>query len=188
MGIPRDRLWMLGGLFAIVAIIAASYLLAIRPVYAKTAEYQAQVADAEVTLVSLKHDLADRQTQYKDRAKYIAALNAARGHLPDSYDVPAFVRDIQASGNAVEVTVSGIAVSQPAKVSGQESVVGVTMTLTAGGTADHISKFLDRLQNVQSRAVLITSINLGAGATADSQSATVILNAYCTKNETTCAV
>jgi Tfp pilus assembly protein PilO len=189
MGIRRvDRLWLLGGVFAIMVIVAAAYFLAIKPVYTKTAEYQGQVDDSAVTLVSLKHDLADRQAQYKDRAKYIAELTSTQGHLPDSYDIPDFVRAVQSSGTAASVLVSGISVGPPSKVTGADEVVGVSITLTAAGTPANLGKFLDRLQNVQERAVLINSISLAEGTVAGTQSATLILNAFCTKNETTCTL
>jgi type IV pilus assembly protein PilO len=187
MGARRtDRLWLIGGLFAIIVIVAAAYLLAIKPVDAKKAEYEGQVKDSEITLLSLKRDLAKLQAQYKDRGTYNAALAGVEGHLPGSYDVPDFVRALQSSEIAVDVTLSGVGVGQPAKVTNSSTLVAVSITLTASGTAANLSKFLHRLEAVQSRAVLINSISLDAGTTADSQSATVLLDVFCTANKTTC--
>jgi Tfp pilus assembly protein PilO len=188
MGIRTDRLWLIGGLFAVLVIVAATYLLAIKPVDTKKAEYQGQVEDSETTLISLKRDLAKRQAQYNDRAKYTEALNTMRGHLPESYDIPNFVRAVQASGIAVSVVVSGISVGQPSKVANSETVASIPITLTASGTAVNIGKFLRRLQTVQSRAVLIQSVNLSQGADASKQPATVLLEAFCTKNAKTCVL
>ncbi|WP_433301274.1 type 4a pilus biogenesis protein PilO [Actinoplanes sp. CA-030573] len=187
MGIRRiDRLWLFGGLFAIIVIVAGAYLLAIKPVDAKKAEYQAQVGDAGIKLISLKRDLAKLQAQYKDRAKYAAALDTIKDRLPDNYDVPNFVRAVQASGIAVDVTVSGISVGQPTKVDTSSPVVGVMITLTASGTADNISKFLHRLQQTQSRAALINSINLSQSTGTDALTASIMLDVFCSANQTTC--
>jgi Tfp pilus assembly protein PilO len=186
MGVRRTaRLWLIGGLFATIVIVAATYLLAIKPVDAKKAEYEGQVEDSGITLISLKRDLAKLQAEYKNRSAYNAALATVKGHLPESYDIPNFVRALQASGIAVDVTVSGIGVGQPVKVTHSSSLVAVTITLTAAGTAVNIGKFLHRLEAIQSRAALINSISLSQG-TADSQSATVLLSVFCAANETTC--
>ena len=45
-----------------------------------------------------------------------------------------------------------------------------------------LGRFIDRLQNVQSRAVLITSVSLSAGTAAGDTSATFTLSAYCRKS------
>ena len=63
MGIRRtDRLWMLGGLVAIILIVVAAYLLAIKPIYTDRADKQSQVDDQEMMLVTLRRQLADLKT------------------------------------------------------------------------------------------------------------------------------
>jgi type IV pilus assembly protein PilO len=188
MGIRRtDRLWMLGGLAGIIVIVVAAYLLAIKPINADREDKQGQVEDQELALVTLKHDLADLKTKAKDLPTYTAQLDAKKAAMPESYDVPNYLRALQTSGTAVSVTVSGVSVGAPAKSTGAADVVSVAITLTATGTPANLSRFLNRLQNVQSRAVLINSVSLGAAASESTDiSATLALVAFC-RTSATCA-
>lgn len=181
MGVRRtDRLWLLGGLIAIVLIVLAAYLLAIKPIYADKADKEGQVEDQNVVLVQLKHQLADLTAKARNQATYTAQLNAKRAALPESYDVPNYLRALQASESAVTFKVSAISDGVPTKVDESDSILSVTITLTASGTQANLSRFLNRLQNVQSRAVLVRSVNLTSGA--DSQ-ATITIEAFCRKSD-----
>jgi len=102
--------------------------------------------------------------------------------MPDSYDVPNYLRALQTSGTAAKVVVSGISVGAPAKVIGSAEVITVPINLTATGAPADLGRFIDRLQNVQSRAVLITSVSLSAGTAAGETSAALSLSAYCRKS------
>jgi hypothetical protein len=59
----------------------------------------------------------------------------------------------------------------------------VTITLTASGTPANLSEFLHRLQNIQSRAVLIKSLSLG-GSDPSHVEATVAIDTFCRKSDT----
>src|SRR6478736_55479 len=111
MGIRRaDRLWMLGGLFGIIVIVIAAYLLAIKPIYADKADKQQQVGDQEIALIRFRAKLNQLKTQAKGQASLTAQLKAKTAALPDSYDMPNYLRALQTSGTAVDVAVSGIGV------------------------------------------------------------------------------
>lgn len=183
MNIRRaDRLWMLGGLFGIIVLVVAAYLLAIKPIYADKSDKQGQAEDQEMTLVTLKTQLAQLKAKAKDQATYTAQLNAKSAAMPDSYDVPNYLRALQTSGTAVSVGVSDVSVGAPAKIIGSADVITMPINLTATGTPVNLGKFIDRLQNVQSRAVLITSVSLSAGTTANTMSASFTVAAYCRKS------
>jgi hypothetical protein len=183
MNIRRaDRLWMLGGLFGIIVLVVAAYMLAIKPIYADKADKQGQADDQEMTLVTLKTQLSQLKAKAKDQAMYTAQLNAKTAAMPDSYDVPNYLRALQTSGTAVNVLVSAVSVGVPAKVTGAADVITVPINLTATGAPADLGRFINRLQNVQSRAVLITSISLSAGISANELSATFTVSAYCRKS------
>jgi Tfp pilus assembly protein PilO len=186
MSIRRDRLWLLGGVFVIIVIVAVTYLLAIKPIYDDRALKQDQVDDAEVSLINLKHDLASLQAESKKLTTYTAELKQRQKALPATYDVPNFMRQLQDSGNATSVVVSGVSVGAPDTVTDSTTVINVPITLTATGSPANLSKFLNRLQNVQTRAVLVISINLGQGDKNGNMAATMTLNAFCAQNTTTC--
>ena len=182
MNIRRaDRLWMLGGLFGIIVLVVAAYMLAIKPIYADKADKQGQADDQALALVTLKTQLAQLKAKAKDQATYTAQLNAKSAAMPDSYDVPNYLRALQTSGMAVNVSVSDVSVGAPTKVAGTTDVITVPINLTATGAPADLGRFINRLQNVQSRAVLITSVSLSAGTAGDT-SATFTLSAYCRKS------
>jgi len=182
MNIRRtDRLWMLGGLFGIIVLVVAAYLLAIKPIYADKADKESQVDDQELSLVTLRTQLNQLKAKAKNQATYTAQLNAKTAAMPDSYDVPNYLRALQTSGTAAKVIVSGISVGAPTKLTSSAEVISVPINLTATGAPADLGRFIDRLQNVQSRAVLITSVSLSAGTAGDT-SATFTLSAYCRKS------
>src|SRR3954447_16085817 len=126
MNIRRaDRLWMLGGLFGIIVLVVAAYMLAIKPIYADKADKQGQVDDQKMTLVTLKTQLAQLKAKAKDQATYAAQLDGKTAAMPDSYDMPNYLRALQTSGTAVSVLVSGVNVGAPAKVTGSADVISV---------------------------------------------------------------
>jgi Tfp pilus assembly protein PilO len=102
--------------------------------------------------------------------------------MPDSYDVPNYLRALQTSGTAVKVGVSDVSVGAPTKVIGANDFISVPINLTVTGTPADLGRFIDRLQNVQSRAVLITSVSLSAATAANSMSAALTLSAFCRKS------
>lgn len=175
----NDRLWILGGTILIVALVVAGYLLAIKPVYDDTRNTRLSVRDAEVQLTDLRKTLADLRKKSDNAAGYAAELATKRLALPNSYDVPNFLRQLQDSGTAVHTDVSGISVGVPAAVTGSPSVVGVPITLTATGTPADLARFLTRLQNVQTRAVLISSVGLDQGDGTGAMTANLTLTAFC---------
>ncbi|MCU7725270.1 type 4a pilus biogenesis protein PilO [Actinoplanes sp. KI2] len=183
MGIRRaDRLWMLGGLFGIIVIVLAAYLLAIKPIYTDKADKQQQIGDQEIALVRLRTTLNQLKTKAKNQASLTAQLNVKTAALPDSYDMPNYLRALQTSGTAVNVAVSGIGVGAAATVTGVADVVSVPITLTAAGAPANLSEFINRLQKVQARAVLVQSINITTDAeTPTKASASVTLAAFCRK-------
>ena len=183
MNIRRtDRLWMLGGLFGIIVLVVAAYLLAIKPIYADKADKESQVDDQQLALVTLRTQLNQLKAKAKNQATYTAQLNAKTAAMPDSYDVPNYLRALQTSGTAAKVIVSGISVGAPTKLTRSAEVISVPINLTATGAPADLGRFIDRLQNVQSRAVLITSVSLSAGTAAGDTSATFTLSAYCRKS------
>lgn len=175
-----DLIWLGGGLLAIVAMVAASWFLVIAPKFTEADGVRSEAEDARLQLVRLNKEVAGLAEQAKHEATYQARLEASQAALPSSYNVPAFLRQIQDSGSAVEVQVSGFTVGSPAKSTAVPGAAELPITLNASGTAPQLSRFLHRLQNVQERAVLISTVGLENGS-ADSGGlvASISLKAFC---------
>lgn len=180
MGARRgDRIWLVGGLLTIVALVAASWFLVISPKFAQADGVRADTETAELQLVQLRRDLANLARQEEQRAGFEASLRSRRIALPTSYNIPSFLRQLQDSGAAVRVKISGFSVASPTKSAKVANVVELPINLTAEGSAADLSRFVSRLQNVQTRAVLVTSVSLSEGGDQGKMSTSLGVTAFC---------
>ena len=171
-----DRIWLLGGLLAIVVLGAGGWFLLIHHKYSDADNVRAQVGDAQVQLVALNKQLATLRAQKAQLGTLTAARDKYQRALPpnSTTSMAAFLSELQDSEAAENVDVSGLTQGGPQVSAALPGVWELPITMTAAGTAAHLSAFLNRLQTVQTRAVLITTASLaGDGA---STSGTMMLN------------
>jgi Tfp pilus assembly protein PilO len=155
-----DRLWIFGGVAVVLVLAVISWLFVISPKYAEADTVRTEAADTELKISQLRKRIAELE---KDRAKlpeFKRTLERNRNALPAGSGVPDFLRQLQSSGDALDVSVGGINVSAPQLVNGFTTVYALPMTLTAEGSADNLGSFLRQLQDTQPRAVLIDSANM----------------------------
>lgn len=177
-----NRLWLLGGVVAIIVVVAATYLLAIKPIYTEKADLQGQAADQDVQLVELRHQLSDLEAKAKDTATYTAQRDVLKAALPKSYDLTAYLRALQISEKSVTVQVGSVGINIPQAIKGTDGVYAVPFTLEIQGAPANIARVIKRLQITQSRAVLITSVSLTVTSDTDAK-ASIMLNAFCRKSD-----
>jgi type IV pilus assembly protein PilO len=158
---------MLGGVLAAALLIAVGWFLAVNPKKAEIENFRAQKASTETQLVVLKRRLSELDEENKKLPQYRATLKRNKEALPSDSGVPDFLRQLQDSGELVGVTVTGVTVTAPEQVAGT-GVYSLPITVTAEGVADELGRFLDQLQRVQPRAVLIQSANMTTAGDAES--------------------
>jgi Tfp pilus assembly protein PilO len=172
-----DRMWLLGGVVVVILLTVAGWFLLIHPKYDEASTTRDETGDLTLQLADLNRQVAKlklQATQIKSLQAKLAKYEAA---LPSTTKQNTFLRQLQASGVADDVDVSGLSAGVPTQSSVDPSVWDLPITLTAQGSAANLSKFLDRLQNVQARAVLVTSVGL-TRATGGDYSATLALTAF----------
>jgi type IV pilus assembly protein PilO len=163
------RIWVIAGAAAIALLTVASWFLLISPKYAEADDVRTQVDGTQAQLIALRKKIAGLEEQKSRLSTYKAALEANQRALPADSGVPDFLRQLQASGEATGVKVSGVSVAPPVQSAGVSGVWQLPITLTAEGGADNLGAFLNRLQAVQPRAVLVQTANLTQeGGTSDS--------------------
>ncbi|MFI7541659.1 type 4a pilus biogenesis protein PilO [Actinoplanes sp. NPDC049599] len=156
-----DRLWMIAGAAVIVLLAVVSWFLLINPEKTETADLKAQTETARAQAVDIRKRIATLKKQKSNLTKLKATLAGYQDALPSDSGVPAFLRQLQASGTDLNVDVSGVTVSTPAELKDLPGVWALPIQLTAEGSADDLGTFLDELQGAdQKRAVLIESANL----------------------------
>jgi Tfp pilus assembly protein PilO len=173
-----DRLWIIGGAAGALLLFALSWFLAISPTNADADNLREQTAINETHLTSLRHRLADLKQQEQNLPTYRAALKTNQDALPKDSGVPDFLRKLQESGDAVRVTVSAVSVGTPVQNTTVPTVFDLPITVAAEGGPGDLGLFLDRLQRVQPRAVLIESANMTASDTAGRTSISIMLKAF----------
>jgi type IV pilus assembly protein PilO len=162
-----DRLWIFGGVAVVLVLAVISWLFVISPKYAEADTVRTEAADTELKISQLRKRIAELE---KDRARlpeFKRTLERNRHALPADSGVPDFLRQLQSSGDALDVSVGGVNVSAPQLVNGFTTVYALPMTLTAEGSAENLGSFLRQLQETQPRAVLIDSANMTSQTAAD---------------------
>ena len=156
----RARLWMITGAAVVVLLGLGGWFLLIGPKFSEAGSVRAQAADTGVQLTMLRTKLAALQKKQAQLSQLKAKLKASRAALPTGSGVPAFLRQLQASGDLTDVRVSALSVAAPVQTADVPGVWQLQMTLNAAGEPNHLSDFLDKVQEQQARGVLIQSVNL----------------------------
>lgn len=185
-GVPRsqaERLWLIGGALVAVVLALIGYFLAISPQRSKTSDVNSQVAAARAQNATLEAHIAALNAQNKNLAKYQAQLKAAELALPSGADVSNFLRSLQSLGNATQTNVANMTVgaatavapaatatssAAPAAASATPASTGLLnypISIQVTGLPASLNKFLEQLQDVQPRAVLITQLTESSGTT-----------------------
>jgi type IV pilus assembly protein PilO len=158
-----DRLWMIAGVAVVALLGVITWLLLVSPQYTEADDFRLQADTARTQAAQLRTRTAQLAADQARIRELTAERNTLAAALPDGSGVPAFLRQLQASGTKVGVDVSGITVGNPAA---EESVPGVwalPIQLSAEGTAAELGAFLDQLQGPgQKRAVLIETASLAS--------------------------
>jgi type IV pilus assembly protein PilO len=181
------RLWAIGGAFAAAAIVAGGWFLAVGPQRAETQALEEQAASAQTRVTVLQQRLADLREQQSKLPEYEADLAKNRKALPATSGVPDFLRELQAAGEEVGVSVDSVVVDEPAEVDGATTkIYRLPISINATGKPAALDRFLDQLQRERDRAVLIRTVNAEAtdpkGSLANGATLRLSLDAFVAPN------
>jgi type IV pilus assembly protein PilO len=159
----RDRYWLAGGGLGAVLLLAVAWFLLISPQNGETAGLRDQQMSTEAEITTLRHRLADLRNQQADLPQYQAELSRDRAALPSAPALSDFLRELQAAGAAVGVSVTGMTAGAPAEAPAAGTRLKVvTVSVTAVGGAGALTQFVTQVQQVQPRAALVDSVRLDA--------------------------
>jgi Tfp pilus assembly protein PilO len=188
----QERLMLIGGGLCAFVMVLIGYFFVIGPQRDSTSIVSGQVAAAhdQTSLLQKRIDALTKQT--KDLPKYQADLVLARLALPSTSGLPDFLRALQSIGNASLANVTSLTVGPPKDVtsvagaapsaaataaaptvSGAPSagavpagphVYALPITVQVSGSSAQLGEFLEQLQSVQPRAVLVSQITIGSGS------------------------
>jgi Tfp pilus assembly protein PilO len=173
----QDRLWQLGGAFCALIVVAFGYLFFIRPEYNDTADVNRSAEDARVEVTKLRKQMADLSKQAEHLGDYTAKLATLQAALPANDAAAELLRELQIASEQTGVAVSAVSVGAGTdlKALGVQAYA-LPVSLTVGGPTAKMNAFLDQLQKVQPRAVLIDSVNFAPSSAADAGKSNVTIN------------
>jgi type IV pilus assembly protein PilO len=182
-----ERLWLIGGGLVAFLIILIGFFLVISPQRSQTSKVDSQVSAARQQNAALQQRIDTLRQQNANLARYQATLATAKLALPAATGMSDFLRSLQGLGSATGTHVTSLTVGQPvdasaalsvappagaAKASASPaapapaagtapaaaSVYSMSITAQVSGSTVALNRFLQQLQEVQPRAVLITQI------------------------------
>ena len=175
-----DRLWMVGGVLGAAVLAALTWFLLVTPQHAERDNLNESVTVAQRQLVQLQQRIGKLQEEYDKLPEYKAELAKAQQALPGTPALSDLLRELQKAGDNTTVTVSGLNVGNvtPLTTSGGQ-VYTLALSVTAAGPIDKLNSFLDQLQQVQPRALLISTASLSrTTATSTTASLSLTLTAF----------
>jgi Tfp pilus assembly protein PilO len=170
-----DKIWLAGGVLGAAALLALGWFFFIGPQYAEARSLDDRAVQAQLRLTSQQRRLADLRQQNEDLPQYKAQLGRLRQALPPSAATSDFLRELQAAGEAASVSVTGLSIGARKEVAGSGGTVyALPVALTVEGTVAGLEGFVNELQQVQPRAVLIGN----TGLTANSRGTSLTVNLH----------
>lgn len=159
-----ERLWLLGGVVSAIVVLTFGYYFFVRPQYQEADEFNTLTQDTTIEVAKLRSQIAALDAENQQIEQYRTQLQANLAALPETDSVAALLRELQTAGELTEVTVSGVSVGTASELTstGPMRVRSLPISLTAAGPTAKLNPFLDQLQKVQPRALLISTVNVTA--------------------------
>jgi Tfp pilus assembly protein PilO len=169
------RKWTLGAALIAVLILVAGWFLLISPQRAEVADLEAQTEAQENTNSSLDTELAVLKQQNKDLPEKQAELAALQTKIPQTAELPTYIREMQDVGRKSGVAFTSLTPATPVAVGAVSSVEGalppeqlaaLNVDMVVTGSYFEITKFMNDLETA-SRYTLVSGYTIteeGAGA------------------------
>src|SRR5690348_15706444 len=182
----RDRLVIV--IVALVAAIAASWLLVVSPKRDQAAKLGTKVASEQQALDTARTQLSQNAAASKQYASNYAALARLGEAVPASDDIPSLIIQLQDAADGAKVdfqslqngsgsTPGGAAAAAPAAggaTTGASSATGEQLSFSFSGSYFQLSNFFNKVQHfvtpngngvlVRGRLISLNSVNLAPGS------------------------
>ena len=176
----RDRLVIV--VVAVVAAIAASWILVVSPKRDQAAKLQSKVASAQQKLDTARTELAQNGAASRQYASNYAALARLGEAVPASDDIPSLIIQLQEAADGARVDFQslqngspasgngGAPAPAPASGAGASGATGEQLSFSFSGSYFQLSNFFNKVQHfvtpngngvqVRGRLISLNSVNL----------------------------
>ena len=107
----KNRLWIIGAIAVMVAIVAAGWFLGIQPQLAVAAAADQDRASTQVQNAANETLLASLKKDYGNIGKLKTQLSSLRDSVPEGSKISAFVTELDSLAGAHQITVNSITVN-----------------------------------------------------------------------------
>lgn len=122
------RLWFAGAILSVFAVLGAGYLLVLQPQVNALAEETQRAADADTLAGQLDMKLARLRQEYNQLPTKQAELAAIQSAMPESANLPAFMRDLESTAATSGVTLMKVSPGQPIEAAAAPAALTTTPT------------------------------------------------------------
>lgn len=186
----RNRMWTVGTVLLVIAIVAAGWFLAIAPKRATAADLRSQQAAATQQADGLRTQIAMLKAQAADLPAQRARLATFQTKFPQTVELPRLIRGLTGANSAAGATLVTITPGLPA-APGADASAGtgtpppanspyllVPVSVVVEGTYAQLVQFLDAVEALP-RAVLATDVSIAGASdnTGTTSSASPLLQA-----------
>lgn len=166
----ETRKWTVGAAVIAVLILVAGWFLLVSPKRAEVADLQAQADQQLSENSSLQTQLEVLKQQNKDLPEKQAELAALQTKIPQTPDLPTYIREMQTLGKQSGVAFTSLTPAAPVSLTGStsdgalvpEELAAINVDMVVTGSYFEITKFVNELET-SSRYTLLGSFALGEG-------------------------
>jgi type IV pilus assembly protein PilO len=183
----NDRLWVAGGAAGALLVALLAWLLVINPELSNASSLRDQTNAAQTQNTVLQAKVRALQAEDANKVKLTEEMRQALNALPITNGIDDLTRQLSGHAAAALVKIKAITVGAPAPVtltggsatSSSSAPPGaaaggatagklysIAITLISEGSTPHQQAFLDRIQRIGPRRVLISSTQFAPGAAA----------------------
>ena len=181
----RIRQWTIFTALAVVAVLVAGWMLAIKPQRSHAADLRSQAAGVEQSNDQLRNQLSSLKAQAKDLPKQQARLAEIAKKIPNNPALPTLIRNLSDAADSAGVDLVSLAPAQPvALVSAVAAPAGrpaagsagsavatpqveqVPVTLSVTGSYFNLEQFVSNLEQLD-RAMIVDGWSMSPGAKGD---------------------
>jgi Tfp pilus assembly protein PilO len=170
MANSNERVWIGGSVIGAALVAALAWMFVISPELSHASSLNDQTVGAQQqnTLLQIKTNKLRKQSQ--NLPQLTQQLAQVRAGLPSSSGLTDFTRQVSALATSQDLTLSQVTVGAAKSASGNAAAAGglyaIAVTLITAGEVHHLEAFINNLQYVGNRRVLISSVQLAPSANA----------------------
>lgn len=189
----RSRIWTLGTIGVVVAVLVGGWFLLVSPTRANAADIEQQAVSQGQANAQLASTIEQLKVQSQDLPAQEAKIAQFRQRIPASPQLPAFIRELSSIAKESNVVLVSMEPSAPAPLtvqatatdaSGSVTLSGTTTTsavqfvaakVTVSGGYFNTEQFFNKLEKLQ-RSFLVTGFDISNDTATDAQAGDVVTN------------